>query len=147
MILNNKSHLRLSWSTTNMILKLLNLHYTPPLPLLKRRLYCTSNCSLSDHVVHTSNTSCTQAMHHACKPCIMHVSHMSCTWATRHAHKQCIVHASDASCTWAMCRAGKPRVMHVSDVSCMRAMCRAHGWRIVHGVMPSFCSCWRCSNQ
>ncbi|KAH9984566.1 hypothetical protein BJV77DRAFT_1036862, partial [Russula vinacea] len=81
-----------------MILKLLNLHYTPPLPLLKRRPYCTSNCSLSDHVVHASNTSCTQATRRAREPRIMHVSHASCTRAMHRAREPRVMHAGDASC-------------------------------------------------
>ena len=147
MILNNKSHLRLSWSTTNMILKLLNLHYTPPLPLLKQRPYCTSNCSLSDHVVHTSNTSCTWAMHHAREPHVMHVSHASCTQAMHCACKWCVMHMGKVSCRQATCHARERCVVHAGDVSCTWLTHRAHGWCIMHGVMPSFCSCWRCSNQ
>ena len=82
----------------------------------KRRPNCTSNyCSLSDHVVHASNTSCTQATCHAHEPRVMYMSNALCTRAMRRTCGRCVVHASHASCMWAMHRACGRCVMHTVD--------------------------------
>ncbi|KAH9984366.1 hypothetical protein BJV77DRAFT_197452 [Russula vinacea] len=103
-----------------MILRLLNITLFTHSPLLKRRPYCTSNCSLSDHVVQ-------RATRRAHERRVMHAGDASCMRATRHARRRCIVHPSHALCT-------RRCVVHAVDASCM-------------GSCPASWSCWRYSSQ
>ena len=130
MILNNKSHLRLSWSTTNIILKLLNLHIHHHFHSLNKdrtaraiahclvMLCMRATCRAHEpRIVHASHTSCMQAMHCAHKRCVMHVGDVLCRWAMRYAHEQCIMHVGDASYTWLThCAWGHAQLLLVLEV-------------------------------